>query len=131
MSAVISVVDDDESVRESLPDLLREFGFAVHAFASAEDFLASGCLGRTDCIVLDIAMSGMSGIDMMRKLRRENDSTPIVFITAQQEEGLSERLSATGSECLLKPFSQTDLRRAIEDALSRADQSASPPSRTS
>ena len=80
--ALVSVVDDDESVRESLPDLLRECGFAVEAFASAEAFLASACLGQTQCLLLDIAMPGMSGPDLQQELLRRRERIPIVFITA-------------------------------------------------
>ena len=73
---LVSVVDDDESVRESLPDLLKEFGFAVRAFSSPEEFLASDCVGQTKCLILDIAMPGMSGPDLQRelKLRGHGDS---------------------------------------------------------
>ena len=69
-TALVSVVDDDESVRESLPDLLRSFGYAAQAFASGEDFLASDVLGRTQCLVLDVAMPGMSGPDLKRDFER-------------------------------------------------------------
>ena len=81
---LVSVVDDDESVRESLPDLLREFGFAVRAFSSAEEFLASDCICQTKCLILDIAMPGMSGPDLQRELTRRRKEIPIVFITAQE-----------------------------------------------
>ena len=80
--SLVSVVDDDESVRESLPDLLREFGFAVQAFSSAEEFLASDCVGQTRCLILDIAMPGMTGPDLQRELTRRRQAIPIVFITA-------------------------------------------------
>src|SRR3954468_22421407 len=81
--SLVSVVDDDESVRESLPDLLREFGFAARAFASAEEFLASDCIDQTRCLILDVAMPGMSGPDLQRELARRRQEIPIVFITAQ------------------------------------------------
>src|SRR5437868_3627934 len=77
--SLVAVVDDDESVRESLPDLLREFGFAVQAFASAEEFLASDCIGQTRCLLLDIAMPGMTGPDLQRGLERRREEIPIVF----------------------------------------------------
>src|SRR2546426_7061378 len=67
---LVAIIDDDESVRESLPDLLREFGYAARAFSSAEEFLASDCMGRTRCLILDIAMPGISGPDLQRELRR-------------------------------------------------------------
>jgi len=84
-TALVSVVDDDESVRESLPDLLKEFGFAVQSFASAEEFLASGRVDETRCLVLDIAMPGMSGPDLQRELTRRSLPIPIVFITANED----------------------------------------------
>ncbi len=117
---LVSVVDDDESVREALPDLLREFGFAVEAFASAEAFLASNVVGRTRCLVLDIRMPGMSGLDLQRELRQRRQAIPIVFITAHGDESLRPRLIAGGAvECLLKPFSETALLEAVNAALGR------------
>lgn len=115
---LVSVVDDDESVRESLPDLLREFGFAAQAFASAEEFLASDRIGQTHCLILDIAMPGMSGPDLQRELRRRGERIPIVFITAHGDETTRPRLIEQGAvECLIKPFSDTALREALDVAL--------------
>ena len=114
----VSVVDDDESVRESLPDLLRELGFAAEAFASAEEFLASDHIGRTRCVVLDVAMPGMSGPDLQGELSRREPAIPIVFITAQQDEGIRSRVLAAGAvTCLFKPFSDTALLDAVNAAL--------------
>ena len=115
---LIAVVDDDESVRESLPDLLREFGFAVLAFASAEELLASGCVGEAHCLILDIAMPGMSGPDLQRELLRRRQTVPIVFITAHGDEAIRPRMLEQGAvECLFKPFSDTALLGAIQAAL--------------
>jgi FixJ family two-component response regulator len=115
---LISVVDDDESVRESLPDLLRELGFAVQAFSSAEEFLASDFLGQTRCLVLDVAMPGMSGPDLQQELARRRQKIPIVFITAHRDEDVRPRLLERGAvECLLKPFSETALLDALNAAL--------------
>ena len=115
---LISVVDDDESVRESLPDLLREFGFAAEAFASAEEFLASDSLGRTRCLVLDVTMPGMSGPDLQQELTRRRQEIPIVFITAHRDECVRPRLLERGAvECLFKPFSETALLDALNAAL--------------
>jgi FixJ family two-component response regulator len=112
--SLVSVVDDDESVRESLPDLLREFGFAVEAFASAEEFLASNRVGETKCLILDIAMPGMSGPDLQRELTLRQQEIPIVFITAHGDETVRPRLLERGAvECLLKPFSDTALREVL------------------
>jgi FixJ family two-component response regulator len=116
--SLVAVVDDDESVRESLPDLLREFGYAVRAFSSAEAFLASDCVGQTRCLILDVAMPGMSGPDLQRELRRSRREIPIVFITAQQDETVRPRLLREGAaECLFKPFSETALLAALNTAL--------------
>jgi FixJ family two-component response regulator len=114
---LVSVVDDDESVRESLPDLLREFGFAVQAFASAEEFLASDWVGQTRCLILDVAMPGMSGPDLQRELMLRRQEIPIVFITAQADETVRPRLLEQGAAaCLFKPFSDTALCEALNTA---------------
>ena len=116
--SLVSVVDDDESVRESLPDLLRELGFEVQAFSSAEDFLASDYVGQTRCLILDVAMPGMSGPDLQRELKRRRREIPIVFITAHGGETVRPRLIEQGAvECLLKPFSDTELLEALNAAL--------------
>jgi FixJ family two-component response regulator len=118
---LVAIVDDDESVRESLPDLLREFGFAVQAFASAEDFLTCGDLGRTRCLILDIAMPDMSGPELKRELQRRGKAIPVVFITANSDETLRPRLLELGAvECLFKPFSDTALLAAVSSALRAA-----------
>ena len=116
--SLVSVVDDDESVRESLPDLLREFGFVAEAFSSAEEFLASEVIGQTSCLILDIAMPGMTGYDLQRELTRRRDETPVVFITAHGDESLRPRVLEDGAvECLLKPFSETALLDGVNAAL--------------
>jgi FixJ family two-component response regulator len=116
--AFIAVVDDDESVRESLPDLLREFGHEASAFSSAEEFLASGCVVQTTCLVLDVAMPGMSGLDLQRELDRRGQGIPIIFITAHADETTRLQLRERGAvECLLKPFSDTALQEALKTAL--------------
>ena len=115
---LISVVDDDESVRESLPDLLKEFGFDAQTFSSAEDFLASESIAETRCLVLDVAMPGMSGPDLQLELTRRDQSIPIVFITGQRDEAVRPRLIAQGAvDCLFKPFEPTDLLQALNTAL--------------
>ncbi|MEM5451146.1 response regulator [Paraburkholderia guartelaensis] len=115
---LIAVVDDDESVRESLPDLLRVFGFATRAFASAEEFLASGCAGEARCLILDIAMPGMSGQDLQHELAQRRQAVPIVFITAHGDEALRPHMLERGAvDCLFKPFSDTALLGAIQAAL--------------
>ena len=117
LPSLVSVVDDDESVRESLPDLLREFGFAAEAFPSAEAFLSSDFVGRTRCLILDVAMPGMSGPDLQRELTLRRKEIPIVFITAHRDETVRPRLLEQGAvECLFKPFSDTALREALNAA---------------
>ena len=115
---LISVVDDDESVRESLPDLLKEFGFDAQAFSSAEEFLASGSVAETNCLLLDVAMPGMTGPDLQRELKLRQRSIPIVFITAHRDATERLRLIAQGAvDCLFKPFEPTDLLHALNTAL--------------
>jgi FixJ family two-component response regulator len=116
--SVVSVVDDNESVRESLPDLLRYSGFDVLAFASAEAFLESGAATETNCLILDVGLPGMSGPDLQLELTRRGQAIPIVFITAQGEKSLRPCLISRGAAaCLFKPFSDTDLTEAVNAAL--------------
>jgi FixJ family two-component response regulator len=115
---LLSVVDDDESVRESLPDLIKEFGFAARAFSSAEEFLSSGSVDETSCLILDIAMPGMSGLELRQELSRRGQEIPVIFITGQRDETVRARvLRQHAAGFLLKPFSDTDLLAAIETAL--------------
>jgi FixJ family two-component response regulator len=116
--SLVSVVDDDESVRESLPDLLKEFGHAARAFSSAEEFLASDCINDTKCLILDIAMPGMTGPDLQQELKLRRKEIPIVFITASRDEAVRTQLLGQGAvECLFKPFSDTALFEALQSAL--------------
>ena len=115
---LVSVVDDDESVRESLPDLLQELGFAVKAFSSAEEFLASEFLEQTKCLILDVAMPGMGGPALQEELSNRHAAIPIVFITAQADEHVRPRLLEAGAvDCLFKPFSDLALLDAVTTAL--------------
>jgi len=115
---LVSVVDDDESVRESLPDLLKELGFAVQAFSSAEEFLASDYVDQTSCLILDIAMPGMTGLDLQRELKVRRQPIPIVFVTAQTDDSVRPRMLREGAvECLFKPFSDSALLEAVNCAL--------------
>ena len=111
---LISVVDDDESVRESLPDLLRELGFEAETFSSAEAFLASNYGGRTKCLILDVTMPGMTGPELQTELTRRGNGIPIIFITAHRDELVRLRVLELGAiECLFKPFSETALLNAL------------------
>lgn len=115
---LVSVVDDDESIRESLPDLLRAFGFSANAFSSAEEFLASESADATRCLVLDVAMPGMTGPELHRELVRRGRAIPIVYITAQRDETIRPRLIKQGAvDCLFKPFSDASLHAALSSAL--------------
>jgi FixJ family two-component response regulator len=114
----VSVVDDDESIRESLPDLLRSFGFEVEAYSSAEEFLAAGGPERTACLVLDISMPGMSGLELQLELARQGRTVPIVFITSHPDDAVASLVVKRGAvACLFKPFSQTAILEAVAAAL--------------
>ena len=116
----VAVVDDDESVRESLPDLLKEFGFAARAYSSAEEFLASGCVDQISCLILDYAMPGMTGLELQSSLKRQGQKVPIIFITARGDESVRPRALEQGAvACLFKPFSDTALLDALNSALRR------------
>ncbi|MFL5758511.1 MAG: response regulator [Thermomicrobiales bacterium] len=116
--SLVSVVDDDVSVRESLPDLLQLFGFASQTFSSAEAFLASESVSETSCLILDIAMPGISGPALQRELTHRRQEIPIVYITGQRDETVRPCLLARGAvECLFKPFSETALLEALNAAL--------------
>jgi FixJ family two-component response regulator len=115
---LLSVVDDDESMRESLPDLIKEFGFAARAFSSAEEFLSSGSADETSCLILDIAMPGMSGPELYQELKRRGEDIPVIFITGQKDEAIRARVFKQGAAgLLLKPFSDAALLAAIKTAL--------------
>jgi FixJ family two-component response regulator len=118
--SLVSVVDDDESVRESLPDLLGEFGFVSRAFSSAGEFLSSDCLDQTRCLILDVAMPGMSGLDLQSELQRRGQEIPIIFITAQRDEAIRARaFEQRAVQFLYKPFSDTALYEALKTALGK------------
>lgn len=115
---LVSIVDDDESVRESLPDLLNELGYASQTFSSAEEFIAANGPSQSKCLILDIAMPGMSGPDLQEELKRRKVSIPIIFITARRDETVRKRLIDQGAiTCLIKPFSDAALLEALNLAL--------------
>jgi FixJ family two-component response regulator len=115
---LISVVDDDDSVRESLQGLLQSIGYGVETFCCADEFLESDFLARTDCLILDVRMPGMLGPDLQRELVRHGSAIPIVFITAHGDEDIRLQVLAEGAvDCLLKPFSEDALLTAIRAAL--------------
>ena len=114
---MVAIVDDDESIRSALQGLMEEVGLPARSFASAEEFLASDCVGQTGCLILDIAMPGMTGPDLQRELVNQHYEIPIVFITAHGDEAVRSRLLEQGAvECLFKPFSDAALREALNAA---------------
>jgi FixJ family two-component response regulator len=116
--SLVSVIDDDESVRESLPHLLKGFGFAVRAFSSADDYLASDVIAQSKCLIVDINMPGMSGPDLLEELKRLGWETPVIFITAQRDDKVRSKVLQQGAiACFFKPFSGKALRAAIDSAL--------------
>jgi FixJ family two-component response regulator len=117
---LVSVVDDDESVRESLPDLLWQLGFTARTFASAEEFLAAEAVSETNCLLLDITMPGVSGPELQQELTRRGQNVPIIFIPGHEDRTIRERLRGRGAvECLFKPFSEAELLTALDAALSK------------
>ena len=112
---LVSVVDDSASVRESLPDLLRELGYSVRVFSSAKEFLASNCVSETRCLILDIVMPGMTGPDLQQELTVRGQAIPIIFVTAECDETVRTRLREQGAvDCLFKPFSDAALCEALD-----------------
>lgn len=117
---LVSVIDDDQSVRESLPDLLKELGYEAAVFSSAEEFLTSGQIGRSKCLILDVAMPGMSGPDLLGELKRRRQDIPTIFITGQQDATIRPSMMAEGAiECLFKPFSDAALNEALKSAMGK------------
>jgi FixJ family two-component response regulator len=118
LPALVSIVDDDESVRESLPDLLKMFGLASQTFSSAEEFLAKDGISRSKCMILDVAMPGMGGPELQKELNRRKIKIPIIFITGLRDEMLRSRLIEQGAiTCLIKPFSDAAMLEALNSAL--------------
>src|SRR5580692_12871735 len=115
--SLVSIVDDDESVRESLPDLLKVFGLASQTFSSAEEFLAKDGISKSKCLILDVAMPGMCGPELQKELNHRKVKIPIIFITAHRDEALRSRLIEQGAvACLIKPFSDAAMLEALNSA---------------
>jgi FixJ family two-component response regulator len=126
---LISVVDDNESIREALPDLLRTMGFDAEPFSAAETFLSSDAVDRSHCLILDVSMPGMSGPELQCELRRRKPDLPIIFITAQIDSALRADLLAAGAvACLFKPFGPRELQSVLDEVVGaiRAERSKSP-----
>jgi len=120
MAPIISIVDDDISIRKSLDRLIRSAGLEVRAFASAEEFLNSTHPRKADCLILDIQLPGMSGIELLHQLRNRNYKVPVIFITAHgsDEDARSEAASDWTVAYLIKPFNGDELLDAVNTALS-------------
>ena len=115
---LIFVVDDDFLMQESTTRLLRSFKFNVKALASAEEFLNSDYLAKTACLILDLRLPGMSGLELQRQLISENRRMPIIFVTAEGDETQQTQALAAGAVAFLyKPFDEHDLLNAINSAL--------------
>jgi len=119
---IVSVVDDDQSVRESLAGLIRSVGLAVKVFASAEEFLGSFHASGTDCLILDVRMPGMDGLELQRHLKASHPDLPVIFITAHgsEEEVRLRALAAGAVDYLLKPLSEEEVLHAVGTALKSA-----------
>ena len=119
---IVMIVDDDESVRKAARRLIKSYGFAVETFASAEDFLASGRLSETACLVLDVQMPGLNGLELQSRLIAGGNPVPIIFITAFSDESArAQALHAGALSYLVKPFEEADLLNAINLALQRQE----------
>jgi FixJ family two-component response regulator len=117
---LVSVVDDDESVRESLPELLKSYGFDVQAFASPDEFLAWPAHANVDCLLLDVAMPGMTGPELHQELVRRGEAVPVVFITAHSDDkALPEAIRRGAVACLIKPFTEAAVVEAVAAAFAR------------
>jgi FixJ family two-component response regulator len=124
---VISIIDDDPSVRTATARLLRSMGFSVYAFASAQEFLSSPQLSETSCVIADVEMPGMSGLELQDYLIAHDHGMPVIFITAFPHDQVRERAVRAGAVCFLsKPFDEPQLLQCVERALARR-QSAAPP----
>jgi FixJ family two-component response regulator len=120
MLSVISVVDDDASVRSAIDNLLSSHGYVVHTFASAEEFLQSTHLHNSSCVVADLQMPGMSGLDLLTHLHAEGHDAPFIFITAFPEDSVRDRaLKAGAIGFLAKPFAAPELIKCLETAAGR------------
>lgn len=115
---LISIVDDDDTLRRSLDNLIRSAGLRARGFSSAEAFLKSNQLGETDCLLLDVCIPGMSGLELQHELTAANSDVPIIFMTAHESRHQRTQALAAGAVAFLnKPFDEEDLLNAIDKAL--------------
>jgi len=119
-SSLISIIDDDRSVREAIQGLIRSLGYPTVAFGSAEDYLDSGRIRDTACIITDLQMPGLSGIDLQRRLLADGHQTPVIFVTAFPSDRLRQQaLDAGAFGFLSKPFDESSLITCLDKALQR------------
>ena len=124
---IISVVDDDPSVRTATARLLRSMGFSVYAFASAQEFLSSPQLSETSCVIADVQMPGMTGVELQEYLIAHDHGMPVIFITAFPHDRLRERAINAGAVCFLsKPFDEARLLECVEQALMKRQNTVPP-----
>ena len=117
---VISIIDDDASVRTAADNLLRSLGYTVHTFVSAEEFVRSAHLDDTSCVIADVQMPGMSGVDLQARLLTQGYRVPFIFITAFPEDTVRARALKAGAICFLtKPFDRLTLIKCLDTALGR------------
>jgi FixJ family two-component response regulator len=115
---MISIIDDDDIVRDAIGDLLQSLGHKIATFESAEDFLQSGCLRETACVIADVQMAGLNGLDLQDRLLADGHRTPVIFVTAFPEERYRKRAMSAGAVCFLsKPFNEDCLIRCLDTAL--------------
>ncbi|GLR85920.1 response regulator transcription factor [Bradyrhizobium iriomotense] len=120
--ALIAIVDDDQSIRRSTATLMMAFGFAARSFASAEEFLQSPELGETSCVISDVQMPGIGGLELQSRLASTHRETPVIFITAFPDPRIQERALAGGAICFLtKPFDGEILLQCVDRALNRSN----------
>jgi FixJ family two-component response regulator len=115
---IVAAVDDDFRVRESIASLLESAGYAPVVFASAEEFLGSGTLAKATCVITDVRMPGMDGIELQRRIKRERPALPVILISAHHDAEVRQRVIEEGAvDVLYKPFDATELLKIIQSAL--------------
>lgn len=118
---IVAAVDDDFRVRESLESLIESAGYKPVVFSSAEEFLQSGALAAAACVITDVRMPGMDGIELQRRIRRERPDFPIIFISAHNRDEIRQQALDEGAvDFLYKPFNATDLLAAVQSAVAKS-----------
>jgi FixJ family two-component response regulator len=127
-ASIVMIVDDDNSIRKSVRRLMKAFGVAVETFASAEEFLGSDRLDKTSCLILDVHMPGMNGLELQKRLVASGSAIPIIFITAfSNDDARAQAMKAGAVGYLAKPFDDEELLNCIHAALQHAEPDASQP----